>query len=130
MDTSTPTSIPVATPGFTYSQAPGVEQLGFHASDLPARTSPSTVVETNCVRGTDLTTLAWWDELPARRSAEPLINSRVVYCRLFFCLHSLVLALQTVTVVLSLCVVGKIRQLFHSRKIPAQPVVLIRFLKR
>ncbi|XP_032049379.1 platelet glycoprotein V-like [Aythya fuligula] len=130
MDTSTPTSIPLATPGFTYSQAQGVEQLGFHISDVPARTSPSTIVETNSVRGTDLTTLAWWDELPARKSAEPLINSSVVYCWLFFCLHSLVLALQTVTVVLSLCVVGKIRQFFHSRKIPAQPVVLIHFLKR
>lgn len=130
MDTSTPTSIPLATPAFTYSHVEHVGQPRFHFSDVPAKTSASVIVQTNSVRGTDLTTLAWWDELPAHRSAKPFFNTRVAYCQLFLCLHSLILALQTVTIVLSLYVMGKTRQLLRSRNSPAQPVVLIKFLRR
>ncbi|XP_010288759.1 PREDICTED: platelet glycoprotein V [Phaethon lepturus] len=127
MDTSTPASIP---PGFISSRVQAVGWPRFHFSDVPTQASPSIVVETNSVRGTDLTTLAWWDELPARRSAKPYFNTRIAYCQLFLCLHSLILALQTVTIVLSLYVMGKTRQLLHSRNIPTQPVVLIKFLRR
>lgn len=130
MDTSTPTSIPLATPAFTFSHVEDVGQPGFNFPDVPAQTSPSVRVHTHGVRGTDLTTLVWWDELPAHRSAKPYFNTRVAYCQLFLCLHSLILALQTATVVLSLCVVGKTRQLLHSRNTAAQPVVLIKFLRR
>ncbi|NXK73478.1 GPV protein, partial [Amazona guildingii] len=130
MDTSTPTSIPLATPGFTYSHLEGVGQPGFHLSEVPVQTSPSVVVQTNSVRGTDLTTLAQLDEIPARRSAKPYFNTRVAYCQLFLCLYSLILTLQTVTIVFSLCVMGKTRQLLHSRNTPTQPVVLIKFLRR
>uniref|UniRef100_A0A672V7T3 LRRCT domain-containing protein n=1 Tax=Strigops habroptila TaxID=2489341 RepID=A0A672V7T3_STRHB len=130
MDTSTPTSIPLATPGFTYSYLEDVGQPRFHFSEVPTQTSPSVIVQTNSVRGIDLTTLAWLDEIPARRSAKPYFNTRVAYCQLFLCLYSLVLALQTVTIVFSLYVMGKTRQLLHSRNTPAQPVVLIKFLRR
>ncbi|KAM6122156.1 platelet glycoprotein V [Pterocles gutturalis] len=130
MDTSTPTSIPLATPGFIYSHVRDVGQPRFHFSDVPTQTSPNVVVETTSVRGTDLTTLAWWDELPARRSTKPYFNTRIAYCQLFLCLHSLILALQTVTMVLGLYVMGKTRQLLHSRNTPVQPVVLIKFLRR
>ncbi|NXE10564.1 GPV protein, partial [Lophotis ruficrista] len=129
MDTSTPTSIPLAAPGFTSSHVRDVGQPRFHFSNVPTQASPSVIVGTNSVRGADLTTLAWWDELPARRSAKPYFSTRVAYCQLFLCLHSLILALQTVTIVLSLYVMGKTRQLLHSRNIPAQPVVLIKFLR-
>ncbi|NXL94500.1 GPV protein, partial [Alectura lathami] len=127
IDTSTPTSIPLADPAFTYSQVQDVEQSSFHYSRVPTQTSP---VETNSFRGTVLTTLAWWDELPAHRSAEPYFNTRIVYCQLFLCLHSLVLTLQIVIIVLCLYVVGKTRQLLHTRNISARPVVLIKILKR
>ncbi|KAM6305047.1 platelet glycoprotein V [Aegotheles albertisi] len=130
MDTSTPTSIPLATPGFTYSHVEDVGQPTFHFSGVPTQASPSIIVETKSVRGTDLTTLTWWDKLPAHRSAKPYFNTRIAYCQLFLCLHSLILALQTVTIVLSLYVMGKTRQLLHSRNTPAQPVVLIKFLRR
>ncbi|XP_010306135.2 platelet glycoprotein V [Balearica regulorum gibbericeps] len=129
MDTSTPASIPLATLDFTYSHVEDVGQPRFHFSDVPTQTSPSVIVETNRVRGTDLTTLAWWDELPARWSAKRYFNIRIAYCQLFLCLHSLILALQTVTVALSLYVMGKTRQLLHSRNTPVQPVVLIKFFK-
>ncbi|NXD71023.1 GPV protein, partial [Eolophus roseicapillus] len=128
MDTSTPTSTPLATPGFTYSNLEDVGQPRFHFSEVPTQTSPS--VQTNSVRGTDLTTLAQLDEIPARRSAKPYFNTRVAYCQLFLCLYSLILTLQTVTIVLSLYVMGKTRQLLHSRNTPTQPVVLIKFLRR
>ncbi|NXW54598.1 GPV protein, partial [Eurystomus gularis] len=128
-DTSTPTSIPLATSGFTCSHVEGVGQPGFHFSDGPTQTSPSIIVQTNSVRGTDLTTLAW-DELPAHSTAKPFFNTRVAFCQLFLCLHSLILALQTVTIVLSLYVMGKTRQLLHSRNSTAQPVVLLKFLRR
>ncbi|NXS55519.1 GPV protein, partial [Brachypteracias leptosomus] len=130
MDTSTPTSIPLATPGFAYSHAEDVEQSGFHFSDVPTQTSPSVIVQTNTVRGADVTTLAWWDGLPVHSNDKPSFNTRVAYCQLFLCLHSLILALQTVTIVLSLYVMGKTRQLLHSRNNAAQPVVLIKFLRR
>ncbi|NWS47060.1 GPV protein, partial [Probosciger aterrimus] len=130
MDTSTPTSIPLATPGFTYSNLEDVGQPRFRFSDVPTQTSPSVIVQTNSVRGTDLTTLARLDEIPARRSAKPYFNTRVAYCQLFLCLYSLILTLQTVTIVLSLYVMGKTRQLLHSRNTPTQPVVLIKFLRR
>lgn len=130
MDTSTPTSIPLATPGFTYSHLEDAGQPRFHLSEVPLQTSPSVIVKTNSVRGTDLTTLAWLDEIPARRSAKPYFNTRVTYCQLFLCLYSLILTLQTVTIVISLYVMGKTRQLLHSRNIPTQPVVLIKFLRR
>lgn len=131
MATSTPTSAPVAreTPGFTYSHIQDVEGSGSHFLDVPTQTSPN-VIETNSVRGTVLTTLAPWDELPAYRSTEPHYNTRIVCCQLFLCLHSLVLALQTVIIVLSLYVVVKTRQLLHSRNVPAQPVVLIKLVKQ
>ncbi|NXE18737.1 GPV protein, partial [Ardeotis kori] len=129
MDTSTPTSIPLATPSFTYSHVRDVKRPRFHFSDVPTQASPSVTVGTNSVRGADLTALAWWDELPARRSAKPYFSTRIAYCQLFLCLHSLILALQTVTIVLSLYVMGKTRQLLHSRNVPAQPVVLIKFLR-
>ncbi|NWZ66311.1 GPV protein, partial [Acrocephalus arundinaceus] len=127
---STPTSIPPATPGFTYSIAEDVGQPGLHFSDVAVQTSPSIVARTNSVRGTDLTTLVWWDEFPAHSSAKPYFNTRVPYCQLFLCIHSLILTLQTVVIVLSLYVMGNTRQLLHSRNIPAQPVVLIRILRR
>ncbi|NWW42336.1 GPV protein, partial [Pedionomus torquatus] len=128
-DTSTPTSDPHATPDYTHSHVEDVEQPGFLFSGVPTQTSPSLTIESNSVRGTDLTTLAQWDELPAHRTANPYFNARVAYCQLFLCLHSLILALQTVTVVLSLYVIGKTRQLLHSRNVPAQSVVLINFFK-
>ncbi|XP_075572715.1 uncharacterized protein LOC104036200 [Pelecanus crispus] len=130
LGTSTPTSIPLATPGFTYSSVQGVGQPGFHFSDVPTQASPSITVETNSVRGTDLTTIAWWDELPAHRSAKPCFNTRIAYCQLLLCLHTSILALQSVTIVLSLYVMGITRQLLHSRSTPAQPVVLVKFLRR
>ncbi|XP_064522350.1 platelet glycoprotein V-like [Pseudopipra pipra] len=130
MESTTPTSIPPETPGFTYSHVEDVGQPGFRFSDVPIQTSPSVIARTDSVRGTDLTTLVWWDELPAHRSAKPYFNTRIAYCQLFLCLHSLILALQTVTIVLSLYVMGKTRQLLHSKNTPAQPVVLIRLLRR
>ncbi|NWW79201.1 GPV protein, partial [Climacteris rufus] len=129
-DTSTSTSVPSATPGFTYSHVEGVQQPGFHFSSTPLQTSPSIIARTNSVRGTDLTTLVWWDDFPAHHSAKPYFNTRVNYCQLFLCLHSLILALQTVVIVLSLYVMGKTRQLLRSRNTPAQPVVLVRILRR
>ncbi|NXN21479.1 GPV protein, partial [Nycticryphes semicollaris] len=128
-NTSTSTSDPLATPDYTYSHVEEVGQPGFLSSDVSTQTSPSLTVESSSVRGTDLMTLAQWDELPARRSANLYFNTRVAYCQLFLCLHSLILALQTVTIVLSLYVMGKTRQLLHSRNAPAQPVVLIRYFK-
>lgn len=128
--TSTPTSIPPATPGFTYSHVEDVGQPGLHFSDVPVQTSPSMIAQTSSVRGTDLTTLVWWDEFPAHSSAKPYFNTRVAYCQLFLCVHSLILTLQTVVIVLSLYVMGNTRQLLLSRNIPAQPVVLIRILRR
>ncbi|XP_026710628.1 platelet glycoprotein V [Athene cunicularia] len=130
MDTSTPTSIPLATPDFTHSHGEDVRQPKFHFSAVPTQTAPSITVQTNSVRGTGLMTLAWWEELPARRSAKPYFNTGVAYCQLFLCLHSLILALQTVTIVLSLYVMGKTRQLLHCKNTPAQPVVLVAFLRR
>ncbi|XP_013815070.1 platelet glycoprotein V [Apteryx mantelli] len=125
-DANAPTSMPLATLGFTYSHVQGVGQS--HFSDVPTRTSPSITVETNSVRGTDLTTFAWWEELPARMSAEPYFNTRVAYCQFFLCLHSLILAVQIATVVITLYVMCKTRQFLHS--IPAQPVVLIKIIKK
>ncbi|KAM6064286.1 LOW QUALITY PROTEIN: uncharacterized protein LJ206_013183 [Theristicus caerulescens] len=127
MVTSTPTSAPLATTGFTSSHVQDVGRPRFHFSDVPTQASPSITVETSSVRGTDLTTLAWWDELMARRSAKPYFSTRIAYCQLFLCLHTLILALQSVTIVLSLYVMGITRELLHSRNIPAQPVVLIIF---
>ncbi|NXT48717.1 GPV protein, partial [Pluvianellus socialis] len=127
MRTSTRTTTPIPFADFTYSHVEGVGQPRFHFSDIPTQTSPSVIVETNSVRGTDLTSLAWWDELPARRSAKPYFSTRVAYCQLFLCLHSLILALQTVTIVLGLYVM---RKLLHSRNTPARPVVLTNFLRR
>ncbi|XP_009509460.2 platelet glycoprotein V [Phalacrocorax carbo] len=129
MDTSTPTAVPLATPGFTYSHVQDVRWPRFHLSDVPTQDSPI-IVETNSVRGTDLTTLGWWDELPARRSAKPYFNTRIASCQLFLCLYALIVALQGATIVLSLYVMGITRQFLHSRNIPAQPVVLIKFLRR
>ncbi|XP_009638014.1 platelet glycoprotein V [Egretta garzetta] len=129
LDASTPTAIPLATPGFTYSHVQDIGQPRFRFSDGPTQASPSVIGETNGVRGTDLTTLAWWDELPARRSAKPYFNTRIPYCQLFLCLHTLILALQSVTIVLGLYVMGITRQLLHTRNTPAQPVVLIKFLR-
>lgn len=128
--TSTPTSIPPATPGFTYSHVEDVGQPGLHFSDVPVQTSPSIIARTSSVRGTDLTTLVWWDEFPAHSSAKPYFNIRVTYCQLFLCVHSLILTLQTAVIVLSLYVMGNTRQLLLSRNIPAQPVVLIRISRR
>ncbi|KAM6414721.1 LOW QUALITY PROTEIN: platelet glycoprotein V [Rhynochetos jubatus] len=130
MDTSTPTSISLGTPGSTSSHGQDVGWPRFPFPDVPTQASPSIIVATNSVRGTDLIILAWWDELLAHRSAEPYFNTRIAYCQLFLCLHSLILALQTVTIVLSLYVMGKTRQLLHSRNTPAQPVVLVKFLRR
>ncbi|NXD76468.1 GPV protein, partial [Halcyon senegalensis] len=130
VDTSTPTTIPPAAPGFTYLRVEDVGQPGFRFSDVPTQTSPSIGVQTDGVRGTDLTTFAWWDELPAQRSAKPYFNTRVAYCQLFLCLHSLILALQTITIVLGLYVMGKTRRLLHSRNSTAQPVVLIKILRK
>ncbi|XP_063023065.1 platelet glycoprotein V isoform X1 [Melospiza melodia melodia] len=128
--TSTPTSIPPATPSFTYSHVEDVGQPGLHFSDVPVQTSPSIIARTSSVRGTDLTTLVWWDEFPAHSSAKPYFNIRVSYCQLLLCVHSLILTLQTVVIVLSLYVMGNTRQLLLSRNIPAQPVVLIRISRR
>ncbi|XP_005419005.1 platelet glycoprotein V [Geospiza fortis] len=128
--TSTPTSIPPAAPGFTYSHVEDVGQPGLHFSDVPVQTSPNIIARTSSVRGTDLTTLVWWDEFPAHSSAKPYFNTRVTYCQLFLCVHSLILTLQTVVIVLSLYVMGNTRQLLLSRNIPAQPVVLISILRR
>ncbi|NXE66076.1 GPV protein, partial [Calcarius ornatus] len=128
--TSTSTSVPPATPGFTYSHVEDVGQPGLHFSDVPVQTSPSIIARTSSVRGTDLTTLVWWDEFPAHSSAKPYFNTRVTYCQLFLCVHSLILTLQTVVIVLSLYVMGNTRQLLLSRNIPPQPVVLIRILRR
>ncbi|NXX58370.1 GPV protein, partial [Scopus umbretta] len=129
MDTSTPTSIPLATPGFTYSSVQDVGWPRFHFSDVPTQASPTAAVETNSARGIDLTTIAWWDELPGRRSAKPYFNTRIAYCQLFLCLHALILALQSVTIALSLYVMGITRQLLHSRNTPVQPVVLMKLLR-
>ncbi|NWI69128.1 GPV protein, partial [Todus mexicanus] len=128
-DTSTPIS-PLPAPGFTYSHVEDVGQSGFHPSDVPTQTSPSVIVQTDSARGRNLATLAWWGELPAQRSAEPYFSARVAYCQLFLCLHGLIVALQTVTIVLSLYVMGKTRRLLRSRNNTAQPVVLIKFLRR
>ncbi|XP_010225066.1 PREDICTED: platelet glycoprotein V [Tinamus guttatus] len=129
-DAKAPTSMPLATLGFTYSHVPGVGQS--HSSDVPAQTSLRIFVETNSIRGTDLnlTTPAWWEELPARMSAEPRFNTIVPYCQFFLCLHSLILAVQIVTVVITLYMMCKTRQFLHSREIPAQPVVLIKIIKK
>ncbi|NXI92670.1 GPV protein, partial [Psophia crepitans] len=129
VDTSTPASVPLATSDVTYSCVQDFGWLRFHFSDVPTQTSPSLVAETNSVRGTDLTTVAYWDELPARRSAKHYFNTRIAYCQLLLGLHGLMLALQTVTIVLSLYVIGKTRQPLHSRNTPAQPVVLMKFFK-
>ncbi|XP_008491532.2 platelet glycoprotein V [Calypte anna] len=129
-DTSTPTPIPLAAPGFTRSHGRDVAQPGFHLSNVPNQTSPSIIVETNNVKGTDLTTLDRCDELPVNRSAKLYFNTRIAYCQLFLCLHSLILALQTVTIVLTLYVMGKTKQLLLSRSTPAQPVVLLKFLRK
>ncbi|KAM9378869.1 uncharacterized protein LRP34_004959 [Phaethornis superciliosus] len=129
-DTSTPTPIPLAAPGFTSSHDQDVAQPGFHLSNVPNQTSPSIIVETNNVKGTALTTLARWDELPVHRSAKLYFNTRTAYCQLFLCLHSLILALQTATIVLTLYMVGKTRQLLLSRSTPAQPVVLLKLLRK
>ncbi|NXS96590.1 GPV protein, partial [Jacana jacana] len=128
-NTSTPTADPRATPDDTYSRVGDVGQPGFLFSDVSTQTSPSPRVESSSVRGTDLTTAAQWDELPARRTANPCFKTGVAYCQLFLCLHSFILVLQTVTVVLSLYVIGKTRQLLHSRNAPAQHVVLVDFFK-
>ncbi|NXY87444.1 GPV protein, partial [Alcedo cyanopectus] len=130
VDTTTPTTIPLAAPGFTSLHVEDVGQPGFHFSNVPTQTSPSIVVQTDSVRGTDLTALVWWDELPAPRSAKPYFNTRVAYCQLFLCLRCLILALQTITIVLSLYVMGKTRRLLHSRNSAAQPVLLIKILRR
>ncbi|XP_010187266.1 PREDICTED: platelet glycoprotein V [Mesitornis unicolor] len=130
VDPSTPTAVLPATAGCTYSCGQDVGRPGLHFSGVPTQTSLSVAVESSSVRGTDLSTLAWWDELPARRSAKPSFNTRIAYCQLFLCLHGLILALQSVTIVLSLYVMCKTRQLLHSRNAPAQPVVLIKFLRR
>ncbi|NXU58856.1 GPV protein, partial [Turnix velox] len=127
MDTSTPTSIPLASPDFTYSHVGDAGQHRFQFSDDPTQTSPDVTLETNSIRGTGSTTLAQWDELPARRSDNLNFNDRVFYCQLFLSLHCLILVLQTVTFVLSLYVMGKTTQLLHSRNAPAQPVVLTKF---
>ncbi|NXE56303.1 GPV protein, partial [Casuarius casuarius] len=127
-DTNAPTSMPLATLDFTYSRVQSVGQS--HFSDVPNQTSPSIIVETNSVRGTDLTTFASWEELPARISAEPYFNTRVAYCQFFLCLHSLILAVQIATVVITLYVMCKIRQILHSKDIPAQPIVLIKIIKK
>ncbi|NXO66144.1 GPV protein, partial [Phainopepla nitens] len=127
---STPTSIPPATPGFTYFHVEDAGQPGLHFSDVPVQTSPSIIARMNSGRGTDLTTLVWWDAFPAHSSAKPNFDTRVTYCQLFLCVHSLILTLQTVVIVLSLYVMGNTRQLLHSRNIPAQPVVLIRISRR
>ncbi|NXG75765.1 GPV protein, partial [Baryphthengus martii] len=129
VDTSTPT-IPLVTPSFTYLPIEDVGQPGFHYSDVPTQTSPSIMVQANSVAGTDFTTPAWWDELLAHRSSKLYFNTRIAYCQLLLCLHSLFLALQTITIVLSLYVMGKTRQLLHSRDNTVQPVVLIKFLRR
>ncbi|XP_009954959.1 PREDICTED: platelet glycoprotein V [Leptosomus discolor] len=129
-DTSTHTSVPLTTPGFTYSHVEDGGQPRFHFSDVPTQTSPSIIVRTSSIRRIDLTALAWWDELPARRTAKPYFNTRVAYCQLFLCLHSLILAFQTLTIVISLYVMGKTRQLLHSKNTPAPPIVLIKFLRR
>ncbi|NXC39708.1 GPV protein, partial [Penelope pileata] len=129
VDSSTPTSVPLATPDFIYSRVQDVEESGSDFSGVPTQSSPS-ILETDSVRGTVLTSPVWWDELPVYRSAEPNLNTRIAYCQLFLCLHSLFLALQTVTIVLSLHVVCKTRQLLHSRSVPVQAVVLIKFVKR
>ncbi|NXJ79064.1 GPV protein, partial [Trogon melanurus] len=130
MDTSTPTSIPPATPGFTYSRAEDVGRPRFHFSGVLTQTSPSMTIQANSDRGKDLAALAWWNEFPAHRSAKSSFNTRIAYCQLFLCLHSLILVLQTVTIMLSLHVMSKTRQLLHSRGTPAQPVVLIKFSRR
>ncbi|NXU84295.1 GPV protein, partial [Xiphorhynchus elegans] len=130
VDRSIPTSIPPEASGFTYSYVENFGQPGLSFSDVQMQTSPSIIAKTNSIRGTDLTTLVWWDELPAHRSAKPYFITRIAYCQLFLCLHSLILALQTVTIVLSLYVMGKTRQLLQSRNTPAWPVVLIRLLRR
>lgn len=127
---STPTSIPPAAPGFTSSHVEDVGQPGLHFSDVPVQTSPSIIARTNSIRGTDLTTLVWWDEFPAHSSAKPYFNTRVAYCQLFLCIHSLMLTVQAAVIVLSLYVMGNTRQLLHSRNILAQPVVLRRILRR
>uniref|UniRef100_A0A669PQ33 LRRCT domain-containing protein n=1 Tax=Phasianus colchicus TaxID=9054 RepID=A0A669PQ33_PHACC len=84
LDTSTPTSVPVerATPGFTYSHIQDIEGSGSHFLDVPTQTSPS-IIETNSVRGTVLTTPAQWDELPAYRSTQPYFNTRIACCQIF-----------------------------------------------
>ncbi|XP_061861318.1 platelet glycoprotein V isoform X2 [Colius striatus] len=129
VDTSTPMSVPPAAPAFANSGIADVAQPRFCFSDIPSQTSPSIVVQTNSVRGTDLSALAWWDELPALRSPKPYFNTQLAYCQLFLCLHSLIVVLQTGIIVLSLYVMGTTRQLLHSRNTLAQPVVLVRFLR-
>ncbi|NXG44762.1 GPV protein, partial [Psilopogon haemacephalus] len=129
-DASTPTSVPLVTPGFSYSHAEAVGQPEFHFSGVPTQASPSVKEQTNRVSGTELTTPPWWAELPAQRGAKPYFSTRAAYCQLLLCLHSLILALQAVTIVLSLYVMGKTRQLLHSRNTPVLPIVLIQFLKR
>jgi len=130
METSTPASIPLATPGSLYSHVQDVGWPRLHFSDVLTQASPSVIVDASSAGGTDLTTLAWWDELPARRSAKFYSNTRIAYCQLFLCLHSLILVLQTVTIVLSLYVISKTRQLLHFRNTPVQPVVLLKFLRK
>ncbi|NXA31147.1 GPV protein, partial [Eudromia elegans] len=126
-DANAPTSKPLATLGFTYSRVGGAGRP--HSPAVPAQTSPRTAAETND-GGVDLTTPAWWEELPARRSAEPHFNTIVPYCQFFLCLHSLILAVQVVTVVITLYMMCKTRQFLCSKEIPAQPVVLIKIIKK
>ncbi|NXV76454.1 GPV protein, partial [Atlantisia rogersi] len=128
MDTSTPTSVPLVTSAFTHTR---VQEgwPGLHSSHVPTQASPSILVETNSVRGTNPASLARWDELPARRSAEHYFNSRIAYCQLSLCLHGLIAALQTATIVLSLCAVGRTWQLLHPSRTPAQPVALIKIFE-
>ncbi|XP_064008739.1 platelet glycoprotein V [Pogoniulus pusillus] len=130
VDASTPAAVPLVTPGFGYLPIGAVGQPRFHFSGVPTRASPSVIVQANRVSGTGLTTPPWWGELPAQRGAKPCFSTRVAYCQLLLCLHSLILALQAAAIVLSLYVMGKARQLLHSRNTPLQPVVLIQFVRR
>ncbi|NXF96673.1 GPV protein, partial [Eubucco bourcierii] len=125
VDASTPTSVPLVTPRFSYLHVEAVGQPRLHFS-----ASPSVTEKNNRVSETELTTPPWWGELPVQSGAKPYFSTRVAYCQLLLCLHGLILALQAVTIVLSLYVMGKVRQLLHSRNTPVQPVVLIQFLRR
>ncbi|KAI1235866.1 hypothetical protein IHE44_0001957 [Lamprotornis superbus] len=99
---STSTSIPPATPDFTYSHVEDVGQPGLHFSDVPVQTSPSIIAQTNSVRGTDLTTLVcpfpgrgmrkgYQLKLTAEEDVERgsiiLISSTVARCHAGICLQ-------------------------------------------